>query len=116
MALDELFPGFQLRPGAEIGLGDDLTTFALNGDLLYRFTELETAEWGMFVGGGLGWYHTKWDSPPGFSGDDSRTDVGLTGLCGVLRKLPSGQEVSLELRIGLEDAPDFKLTAAWTFF
>jgi hypothetical protein len=114
--LSELFPGFRLRPGAEIGFGDDVTQLALNGDLVYRFTELETAEWGVFVGGGLGWYYTKFDLPEGYEGDDDTTDLGLTGLGGIVRKLSGGQELSLEFRLGLEDAPDFKVTVGLTFF
>jgi hypothetical protein len=104
------FLGFSLVPSLEIGFGDEVTLFAINGDLLYTFPELATAEWSLYAGGGPALNLVKVDH-----GEDHE-DFGLNAVGGVVRKLKSGNDLLLELRLGLEDSPDFKITAGLTFF
>jgi len=113
----ELSPGFVFLPNIEIGLGDDATLYAFNGELAYTFTSPEWRRWRPYVGGGLGINIVEYDvpdAPPG--SDDSRTDVGLNALVGVSKVLNIGHEFFAELKLGIEDSPDFKLTLGLTFF
>ncbi len=112
--VSEPFAGVDLQPGIDIGFGDNVTLVSLNGDLIYRFTELETADWGFYVGGSLGLYYLNWDSPG--RSDGSESELGATGLGGIIHKMTSGNEVFLELRLNIVDAPDLKLTAGINFF
>ena len=102
-----------LKPGIELGFGDDITLLAINGDLIYEFTELETVEWGFYVGGSLSLYHASFDSG---LGGGSETDVGLTAVGGVKRKMLNGNDLFVELRLNIIDSPDFKFTVGITLF
>lgn len=113
----EMSPGFFFLPNIEVGLGDDATLYALNGELVYSFAEPEWRRWRPYAGGGLGINIIEYDvddAPPGF--DDSRTDVGLNALVGVSKILNIGHEFFAELKLGIEDSPDFKLTLGLSFF
>ncbi len=108
--------GFWLLPNLEIGFGDDVTLFALNAEAVYDFPRAEWKTWRPYVGAGVGYNITKLDDegmPEGF--DSTRTDVGLNALAGVMRTLNIGYEFFAEVKFGLEDAPDAKITLGLTF-
>jgi hypothetical protein len=50
------------------------------------------------------------------AGPDSDTKLGLSVLAGTTRPLANGNELLGEIRFGLLDSPDFKLTFGYTFF
>ena len=109
----EPMTGVDFRPGIELGFGDHLMLVALNADFLYDFTEFETSDWGFYAGAGLNLYVINYDSDYDI---DSETEVGLTGVGGVKRKLLSGNELFFELRLNLVDSPDLKATIGLTLF
>jgi hypothetical protein len=108
--------GFWLVPNLEIGFGDHATLFALNGEVNYTFPRADWKQWRPYVGGGLGYNITKLDDagmPAGF--DDTHTDIGLNVLVGVARTLNLGYDFFGELKLGIEDSPDAKITLGLTF-
>jgi opacity protein-like surface antigen len=113
----ELFENGYFLPNLEIGFGDNLTVVALNPELVYRFTKRGSTPWGFYVGGGLGINFVSWDDGdfPG-RGDTSDTDLGLNILGGMSRRLSQGNDFFVELKLGLADSPDAKITAGLTFF
>jgi hypothetical protein len=106
----DLFPNVELTPGIEMGFGDDVTLITLNGDLVYRFTELSTDPWGFNAGGSLSLNYIDHKL------SDGNLDLGFSGLIGVTRKLGNGNELLAEIRLGILDSPDFKATIGYTFF
>ncbi len=108
MIVQHLTTNLHVIPSLEIGVGDG-TLVALNGDLVYEFTELATAKWGFYAGGGpVLTYYTNdvFDS----------TDFALNLLAGTTFDVGATKELMAEVRIGLEDAPILKLTLGLTFF
>ncbi len=105
----EIFTGVDLTPNVEIGFGSNYTTIALNGDFTYSFTELVSPPWGFYAGGELGLIIM--DHKIG-----SATDLGLSVLFGVTKTLDNGHTGLAEIKLGLLDSPDLKITAGYTFF
>jgi hypothetical protein len=114
--LFELARNVAVQPSLEIGFGDDATLIAVNGDVFYEFTELETPEWSFYAGGGLVFSYVNFDVPEGIDVDDDDTNLGLDIAGGARYQISPGARLFTEIRIGLEDAPDFKITAGVTFF
>lgn len=114
----QLFERGYFVPNVEIGFGDHATLIAINPELVYRFDHRTASRWGFYVGGGLGINIWNWDDGdfPGHDrGRDSDTDLGLNALGGMVRRLASGNELLLELKIGLVDSPDAKVSIGLTF-
>lgn len=109
--LGNLAPDLTLTPNVEIGLGDNATTFALNGDLHYHF-RVQNSPWRPYVGGGIGFTHISIDTP---FGDVSDTDVGASILGGAIVPTQSGSRFFVEGKLGLGDIADFKLLIGWNF-
>ena len=107
--LGDLFPNIAFTPGLEVGFGDNVTVFVVNGDLYYRATELMAKPWGLYGGGSLSFNWVNHDL-------GSETDLGLSLLAGTTYELAGGNEVLGEIRFGILDSPDFKLTFGYTFF
>ncbi len=105
--LGNLTTNLHVIPSLEIGSGDG-TLIALNGDLVYEFTELASGPWGFYGGGGP--VLSRFDS-----GRYDSTDFALNLVAGVTRSVRSDRQWFGELRLGLEDAPDLKLTVGLTF-
>jgi hypothetical protein len=114
----ELFDNGYFLPNVEIGFGDHLTLIALNPELVYRFDHRTRSRWGFYVGGGLGINITSWDDGHGRfdHNDNSDTDLGLNLLGGMLHPLASGNEFFFELKLGVADSPDAKITVGITFY
>ena len=107
--LGDIFPNIAFTPGLEVGFGDDTTVLTLNGDVYYRATELIAKPWGLYGGGSLSFNWVDVDL-------GSTTDLGLSLLLGTTYELNNGNELLGELRFGILDSPDFKLTFGYTFF
>lgn len=95
-------------PSLELGFGDG-TLIALNGDVVYEFTELASDPWSFYAGGGPLLSHFTRD------GNDS-TDFALSLVGGTTYDLGASRSAFGEIRVGLEDAPALKLTLGVTFF
>ncbi len=113
MYAGELFDNGYFLPNVEIGFGDDVTLIAINPELVYRFDQRTKSHWGFYVGGGLGINIVNWDDD--HHGDGSDTDLGVNILGGMARGLSSGNELFLELKLGVADSPDAKITVGVTF-
>ena len=108
--LGELLPNVALTPNIELGFGAGYTIITLNGDLAYQFTELTSAPWGSYAGGSLSFNYLDHDLLEG------NVDLGFSAIIGGTRMMSNGHEMLGEIRLGILDSPDFKLTFGYTFF
>ncbi len=111
--LGEVVPNVEFTPNLEIGMGDDATIITINGDLTYQFTELVSSPWGLYGGGALSLHIMDFDTGPG-SGSD--TDLGLNLVAGGTKVFENGHLGLAEIRIGVLDSPDLKLTLGYSLF
>lgn len=113
--LGELAPHLSMRPSADLGFGDHLFSFIFNADLAYSFTIGSAAV--PYAGGGLGVGYYKFDVPDGVVGvDDSTTEVGINLFGGVEMDLGDYKNGFAELRLGIDDLPDLKITVGIGFY
>lgn len=110
LKLGELFPNVDFTPNVEAGFSDNITIITVNGDLAYNFTEFVGQPWNLYGGGSMSF---NYYDPDNF---DSETDIGLSALLGLEYALNNDHEAMVEIRVGLVDSPDFKLTFGFTFF
>jgi hypothetical protein len=119
--LGEFRPQLRFMPNIEAGFGDDETVVAVNAETFWVFRSVQldlpdtAGAWRPYVGGGVGLVWVNRDLPPRSHADDSETDIGLNIMLGVEHGLKSGRRFLAELKVGLVDAPDVKLTAGITF-
>jgi len=106
----ELFPNVELTPNVEIGLGDHATVAAFLGAVTYQFTEFVQKPWGLYGGGCLAFNMVD------VRGAETQTDLGLSLVAGGKYDFASGRQGMLEIRVGLMDSPDFKVTVGTTLF
>ena len=109
--LGALAPDLTFMPNVELGFGDNLTTFAMNGDFHYHF-RIQNSLWRPYAGGGLGITHFSWDTP---AGDFSDTDVGAAAIIGAIVPTQTGSRFFVEAKVGLGDIADFKALVGWSF-
>lgn len=107
--MGEVLPNVEFTPNFELGLGDDATILSVNGDLAYQFTELVTSPWGLYGGGALSLHMMDFDN-------HSDTDLGLNLLVGGTKMFTNGHRGRAEMRFGVLDSPDFKLTFGISLF
>jgi hypothetical protein len=112
----QLAPNVHVRTNGDLGFGDHALTFALNGDVTYHFADANMPVT-FFAGGGLGYafYNLDIDAPPGFDVDDTFNEVGLNLVVGAEKDFGGYRTGGLELRFGLDDLPELKLTASLGF-
>jgi len=117
----ELGSQTHLVTSADLGFGDHIFSFLLNGDVLYRFRT--SKDFYPYAGGGIAiaYYNLDVDInyPPGYIGprvDDTATEVGVNIVGGITKDLGGYKNGSLEIRLGLSDVPDIKITAQLGFF
>ena len=115
----ELAPDVVLKVNADIGFGDDVLTFTINGDVLYEFVNAGTS-FLPYAGGGIGYAYYDLDLPssplPGFTFDDTFHEIGLNLVAGIETDLGGYKTGAVEIRIGISDVPDVKVTAQLGFF
>jgi hypothetical protein len=102
---------FRFQPNVELGVGDGLTVFTVNGEVDYRF--FTASRWSPYLGGSIG-MNVVSDDDRGVL-DDSDSELGLSALGGFERRLSGSNLVAFEAKVGLIDSPDLKFTVAWTF-
>jgi len=110
LKLGEILPSVNFTPNIEAGVGDDVTIVTVNGDVSYNFTELVEHPWNVYGGGSLSFNYFNPD------GHDSSTDLGLSALLGLERTFANDRQAMVEIRLGIMDSPDFKLTFGYTLF
>jgi len=111
----EIFNDGYFLPNVEIGFGDHGTLIALNPELVYRFDRPSRSRWGFYIGGGLGINIYDWDDGPRDYRDDTDTELGLNILGGMSRARRGGGDVFLELKLGVADSPEAKVTVGIGF-
>ena len=99
----------RFQPNIEVGFGDGLTLVTVNAEAAYRFFSRWDV-WSPYLGGGLGANYKDFDN------SDSETDAGVNILAGLERGLSHGDRFFLEAKFSLNDVPDAKVTAGWTFY
>jgi len=91
------------RPNVELGVGDDITTLALNFEFVYKLP-IDGSPWNLYAGGGpaVNFYSFN---------DDSSTEGGLNVVFGA----EAAQGVFFELKLGALDSPDLKFGVGYTW-
>nr|MBN2276617.1 hypothetical protein [candidate division Zixibacteria bacterium] len=99
----------RMAPSFDLGFGDDITTFTLNGDIRLTILKPPKSNTAFYVA--LGPTLLFWD----YKGGDSDLEIGLTATAGI--KFPMGQSAfyNLEGRFGIGDVPDFRIMAGILF-
>jgi len=101
-------PRVRFQPSFEVGFGDDLIVGAINLDVFYTFHQ---ESWKPYLGGGLG--VALIDADRDGRGDDFNVEAGLNLIAGFL--WGARDRYLLEMRAGVGDIPDFKVTAGISF-
>ncbi len=108
--LGDFVPNLQFQPSVDLGLGDHMTFFSLNPDIVYHIPMGETGSF--YFGGVFALQHWKLDNGPAYV-DDSDTNIGVHVLGGLKLK---DQPIHFQAEVGLNDkAPDWKFSAGYTF-
>jgi hypothetical protein len=108
VVLQNLTTNLHLVTSLEVGTGDG-TLVALNGDLVYEFTEMASGGWGYYAGGGPMLSRYKRNR-------HKSDDFALNLVVGATHQIRQDRTLFGEVRLGLEDAPALKLTLGLTFF
>ena len=105
----DLFPRTALvLPVVEVGLGDDITVVSVGADLLFRFRK-NFGVWSPYVGPEIAFLFSG-------SGGVDETDLAMSGVFGIQKGIGGTGRFATELKFAVVDeAPDVKLTAIWTF-
>jgi hypothetical protein len=91
------------RPNVEVGLGDDVTTVAVNFEFVYWFP-LRRQPWSIYTGGGpaLNIYDFE---------EDTETEPGFNLLVGIAHE----RGFFAEFKLGLIDSPEVKFGVGFSF-
>jgi hypothetical protein len=101
---DPIGKNVYIVPSAELGLGDDVTTLAFNGDVQYRFHVSQGSSVRPYAGGGLTILWFDQDGP-----GDSDTNVGVNVLGGIFFGEAHGNPMFVDVKLDLSDElPDWK--------
>ena len=103
MEFPPLADNLYVVPSAEVGIGDDAFSLAVNGDLQYRFHTSSGIR--PYVGGGLNLYYFD----PDADNADSNTNIGVSALGGLFFGSAEGRPLFVDVKLGLTDeVPDWK--------
>lgn len=104
--LGEFIPDLRFQPNVELGFGDDAFLLMLNGAAFYLF-DIRDSNFRPYAGGELTIIYWRVDTP---AGDADDLELGLSPLGGF--EFPFSQSVMgfVELKVGLADVPDFRVT------
>ncbi len=111
LGMQDVAPDLDFVPSIDIGVGDNVTVFSLNGDFHYRF-RVQGARWQPYAGAGVA-LHTASESS-GFGGGSSTVGGGNL-MVGADVPTQGGSRFYVEARFGLGDGPTFKALAGWSF-
>ena len=108
MDVKEIVERFWFRPNAEVGVGNGLTLFSLNGEFVYDIPLKSSTRWVPYVGGGPAFLIGSFSTP---SGRVTDTGGGFNFVGGMRQR----KGFMGEIKIGAIDSPDFKLGVGWTW-
>jgi hypothetical protein len=106
---------FQFRPSLDFGFGDEVFTVIGNVDGQIDFVDVE-GKYMPFVGGGLGIAYSDISGDLPSYADETDTAIGLNLYAGLEREFSGYRHAYFELRIGIDDLPDFKFTFGFGWF
>ena len=95
------------RPNVEIGLGDGLTLVAVNLEFAY-WVPLDRRAWRLYLGAGPAAIITSVDTR---NGRDGHVGGGFNLLVGLQHR----EGLFTELKVGMMDSPELKLTIGYSF-
>lgn len=93
----------RFSPSFDLGLGDNVTSIAVNGDFYLPLFNPPKSDLKFFAAFGptlFYWSHDK-------GGSD--TEIGISGSVGLTSPMGGSHLYSLELKLGFGDVPDLKL-------
>ena len=99
---------FWFRPNAEVGVGNGLTLFSLNGEFVYDMPIKSSNRWVPYLGGGPAFLIGTVRTPFGRVTD---TGGGFNFVGGIRQR----KGFMGEIKIGAIDSPEFKLGIGWTW-
>jgi hypothetical protein len=102
-------PKVRFQPSFEVGFGNDRIVGAINLDAFYVF---RARGWNPYLGGGLGVALIDFDRDRS-GGDDFKVEAGLNLIGGF--EWGRNPRYLLEVRAGVGDIPELKVTAGVTF-
>jgi hypothetical protein len=108
MDVGEIAERFWFRPNAELGLGNGLTLFSLNGEFVYDMPIKSSTRWVPYLGGGPAFLVGSVRTPLGRVSD---TGGGFNFVGGIRQR----KGFMGEIKIGAFDSPDFKMGVGWTW-
>ena len=100
---DPIVDRLHFKPNLEIGVGDDVTTIAVNMEFVYKFP-VRRSPWTFYAGGGpaINYYNFE---------NRSDTEGGFNLLAGMQHE----NRVFFEVKGGLADSPDLKFGIGYVF-
>jgi hypothetical protein len=104
--LGEITENLRIQPNVEIGFGDHVFLFMLNGETFYLFN-VPDDETRLYAGGELSIVYWNVDAP-GRHVDD--VELGLSAVGGIEIPFSRDYDGFFELKLGLGDVPDFRAT------
>jgi hypothetical protein len=104
-ATDPFLGDLTFRPNLEIGVGDHVTNYAFNFELVYPI-QIPKRDFSIYIGVGPALVISDFDEDRG-----TNTGGGLNMLLGLEHK----KRIFGELKIGAFDSPGFKFTLGYTF-
>jgi hypothetical protein len=100
---DELIEHLHLRPNLEVGFGDDVTTYAINIEAVYKFPIKNRRDTSFYAGGG-----------PAINIYDRDNESDAKGGLNLLGGIEFGK-VFVEVKGGVFDSPNLKVGIGYTF-
>jgi len=104
----EIVERFWFRPNAEVGVGNHLTLFSLNGEFVYDVPLKSSTRWVPYFGGGPAFLIGTVSTPVGRFTD---TGGGFNFVGGIRQR----KGFMGEIKLGAIDSPDFKMGIGWTW-
>jgi hypothetical protein len=100
---EPLIERLSFRPNVEIGVGDDITLFAVNLEFAYSIP-LENTSWRVYFGGGPALNLYSFDN-------DSEVEGGFNVMLGIQHT----RGLFTEFKVGAIDSPDVKVVVGYAF-
>ena len=110
----EFARNLSLRPSVDVGFGSSTFTLIGNGDIQYSFRDVSFPAV-PYAGAGVAFAWLKFqDAPAG--ADDSDGAIGLNLYLGAERGFGDYNSGHVEIRVGIDEIPDFKLLIGYGFY
>ena len=107
---DPIIPKLTFRPNIELGVGSQVTTVAINAEFAYWFL-LPRQPFDVYAGAGPALLVFSADRSGRFGDDATHVQGGFNFLLGIQHK----KGLFGEIKLGVIDSPDFKITMGYSF-